>query len=98
MLTCSAVAFSQVGLSDVYERIRELETNVKIKQQAWVPPSRFVRATTKFWVKPEHATFLKCEIIKHLPISIFSKQYNFVDRESPQRPSSLTWISISGGF
>ncbi len=64
----------QVGLSDVYEKVRELETNVAVANCTWVPPARFVRATTKFWVQPMDATRLKCEIIKHMPISIFGRR------------------------
>eukprot|EP00884_Botryococcus_braunii_P018805 jgi/Botrbrau1/5608/Bobra.97_2s0031.1 len=88
-----------VGLSDVYERIRELETKREVAQNTWVPPTRFVRATTKFWVKPLDVTRIKCEVIKHLPISIFGRQDNIVNGAGQtgnlQEADLCDWACIS---
>ena len=61
-----------VGLSDAYAWVRALALEMHLSAvPQWVPPARFQRETTKFWLRPQDATRFKAEMIKHVPILIY---------------------------
>ncbi|KAL8424418.1 hypothetical protein Efla_001020 [Eimeria flavescens] len=37
----------------------------------WHPPDLFVRATTKYWIRPENIVRAQCLIVRHLPFLVF---------------------------
>ena len=69
---CTNMAALLVGLSDAYAWLRSLAHALQLSaDQQWVPPARFQRETTKFWLQPHDAMRFKAEMIKHVPILIY---------------------------
>lgn len=64
----------QIALSDVYSHLRALEKGREHQNESWVPPDRFVRDTTKFWLKPEDVIRFKVQLIPHLPLFMFNRK------------------------
>jgi SPX domain protein involved in polyphosphate accumulation/uncharacterized membrane protein YidH (DUF202 family) len=65
-----------VPLSQLYTALRTMTESSPAAGSdggAWVPPSSFVRKTTKYWVPYEHIPRLKAMIIKHLPVLVYGK-------------------------
>lgn len=63
-----------VGLSDIYAWETGLEKDTWPAAARWVPPARFQRETTKFWLQPDNIMRFKAEMIKHVPILIFNER------------------------
>ena len=94
-LSICVLGCCQVGLSDVYEHLRGLQSCIgaAADEAAWVPPTRFMRETTKFWLQPQDVMRFKCEMIKHLPVLVFGEREKLVAGMSAlvlKRPSLLT--------
>eukprot|EP00961_Rhodomonas_salina_P294012 3934200-Rhodomonas_salina.1 len=56
-----------VQLSEIYATSRETSSPDAVGK-VWKPPDSFSRKTTKYWVKPEHATKVKLFVVRQLPI------------------------------
>eukprot|EP00899_Mesostigma_viride_P007379 jgi/Mesvir1/16642/Mv10177-RA.1 len=62
-----------VGLSDIYELVRQARDKAAGGDGVWVPPEVFSRSTTKYWVPPENVVALKRYLMKYLPVLIFGR-------------------------
>ena len=58
-----------------------------VHDASWVPPNRFTRDTTKFWLKSEDVIRFKLQLIQHLPVLIY-------DRKSSPSGISQTFLKI----
>ena len=62
------------SLSDAYAAVRARRAGgAPDGGEAWVPPSDFERATTKYWVAPEDVLGVKLTLVRHLPVLIFGR-------------------------
>lgn len=79
----------QVGLSDLYEHSRKVQEGRMLSDTgdtAWEPPTLFTRDTTKFWLRPRDVMRFKIELIKHLPLLIFSQRDKLLPGELGAEP------------
>ncbi|CDJ46735.1 hypothetical protein, conserved [Eimeria brunetti] len=58
-------------LSLLWGKFRSKLEGRQLGSEAWKPPDSFVRATTKYWIRPENIVRAQCLIVRHLPFLVF---------------------------
>lgn len=65
-----------IRLSKIYDTVRTGGQRAQASPDASAGAQNFVRRTTKYWVHPDDVTEVKCIILKHLPVLVFSSKDN----------------------
>ena len=82
------------SLSDAYAAVRARRAGgAPDGGEAWVPPSDFERATTKYWLAPEDVLAVKVTLVKHLPVLIFGRPSSVPLDAAQDVPSDSSVIS-----
>jgi len=59
------------------------------KNKVWKPPDSFERETTKYWVKYSDLMYVKCQVIKHLPLLLFGEDADKMMQAVSSDPTGL---------
>ena len=88
----------QIALSDISSLVRDLDKGAADQRGPWIPPNRFTRDTTKFWLKSENVTRFKVQLIQHLPLLIFDRKAVLPGKPRPCVLACMTHTAHAGAL